>query len=132
MLLLALLAGCSGDKADSAASDTSPPDTTPVEETGETAVDTGFCAGVPLVNYYNFGEGFMTENCQGCHASTAADRYDAPEHVTFDTVEQVWGWSERILSRSAGDDASMPPAGGVSEDDRTKLEWWLLCAEEGT
>ncbi len=96
-------------------------------------VDTGpvDCEDTPTVTYNSFGEGFMTENCQGCHASTAADRYGAPEGVTFDTVKEVWFWKDRILSRSVGDDSSMPPAGGVSEDDRTKLEWWLVCAEEG-
>ena len=96
--------------------------------TGE--VDCG--ADTPAVTWETFGQGFTATYCQGCHASTAADRYGAPEGVTFDTVKEVWFWKDRILSRSVGDDSSMPPAGGVSEDDRTKLEWWLVCAEEGT
>ena len=96
-------------------------------------VDTGdFCEGVPTVSYNDFGDGFLTEFCQGCHASTAENRYGAPENVTFDTVEQAWAFSERILARAAGDDATMPPAGGVDSDDRTRLVWWLQCAEEGT
>ncbi|MCB9792315.1 MAG: hypothetical protein H6741_06270 [Alphaproteobacteria bacterium] len=94
--------------------------------------DTSYCADVPLVNYDNFGQGFITHMCQGCHASTTPNRYDAPAEVTFDTVEEVWAWQERILARSAGDDPTMPPAGGTSEDDRVKLEWWLRCAESGT
>lgn len=127
-LLLITLLGCSGKngKDDTATSsndvDTADTDTDPAD----------FCEDVPTVTYNSFGAGFMTENCQGCHASTAADRYGAPEGVTFDTVKEVWFWKDRILSRSVGDDSSMPPAGGVSEDDRTKLEWWLVCAEEGT
>lgn len=110
----------------------------PLETVGDSAAtDSGAdaedpCADIPLLNYNNFGQGFMTENCQGCHASTSAERYGAPESVTFDTVDEVWSRAERILERSAGADASMPPAGGVPEDDRAKLEWWLLCAEEGT
>ena len=85
-----------------------------------------------MVTYANFGRSFMTENCQGCHASTTADRYDAPETVIFDTVEDCWGFKERILARSTGDAPSMPPSGGVFEDDRTLLEVWLRCASEGT
>jgi hypothetical protein len=127
-LLAVVCIGC-GDKSD----DTAPQSVDTADTDTTEPVDTAnLCTDVPIVTYNNFGEGFMTENCQGCHASTAADRYGAPAGVTFDTVKEVWTWQERILSRSAGDDASMPPAGGVSEDDRTRLEWWLLCAESGT
>ena len=125
-LLLTASLGCNGksdtaEPAGAADSSTEQPDDSP-----------GLCEDVPTVTYNRFGEGFMTENCQGCHASTTADRYGAPEEVTFDTVKEVWFWKDRILSRSVGDSISMPPAGGVSEDDRTKLEWWLTCAEEGS
>lgn len=90
------------------------------------------CADVPLVNYNTFGAGFMTANCQGCHATNAPDRYGAPESVVFDTVEQVWAWSVRILELVPGDEERMPPAGGITEDDATRLRWWLECAEPGT
>ncbi|MDG1482500.1 MAG: hypothetical protein P8R54_23115 [Myxococcota bacterium] len=123
-LLLTVGLGCSS-KGDTA----QPADV--VDSSTEPVVSPGPCEDVPTVTYSSFGEGFMTENCQGCHASTAADRYGAPEGVTFDTVKEVWLWQERILARSVGDNISMPPAGGVSKDDRTKLEWWLTCAEEG-
>ena len=97
------------------------------------AIDTaGACSDVPTVTWNNFGHGFVLENCQGCHASTAPNRYSAPEEVYFDTVEDVWFWSERVLVRSAGDDPTMPPNGGVQAEERTKLEWWLVCAEHGT
>ena len=90
------------------------------------------CYDVPTVTYNNFGQGFMTENCQGCHASTTPNRYGAPDEVVFDTVEDCWDQADRVLSRSTGDAATMPPQGGVSADDRTKLEWWLTCATSGT
>ncbi len=90
------------------------------------------CADVPLVNYSTFGAGFITANCQGCHASTAPERFGAPESVVFDTVEQVWTWSSRILQLVPGDEERMPPAGGITEDDATRLRWWLECAEPGT
>lgn len=101
----------------------------------DSAVDTGEpdpCAGVPVVTYASFGEGFMLENCQGCHASTTEERYGAPESVTFDTIEEVWAWAEVILAVATGEEPAMPPQGGVHEDDRTKLEWWLGCAEPGS
>lgn len=99
---------------------------------GEGGADTGPCADVPLVNYNNFGHSFVLHTCQGCHASTAADRYGAPEDSTFDTVEQVWAQRDRVLARAAAEPPTMPPAGGSSEDDRVRLRWWLECAEEGT
>jgi uncharacterized membrane protein len=133
---LAVIAGCGGADTDSAAAAAQPPadtaagDDTAPTDTGPDATDP--CADIPLVTYNNFGNGFMTENCQGCHASTTADRYGAPESVTFDSVDEVWALAERILARAASDDATMPPAGGVSEEDRTKLGWWLQCTDAGS
>ena len=129
-MIIGMLWGCD-DKGETTSPADVPPGTTSPDTT-DTADTADPCAGVPLVTYNSFGKGFMTENCQGCHASTTSDRYGAPESSTFDTVEEVWAQADRILIRAAGDDASMPPAGGVSEDDRTRLGWWLECAEEGT
>lgn len=93
------------------------------------AADTGLCEAAPVVTYANFGEGFMTQSCQPCHASTSANRYGAPESVVFDTHEDILDQADRILARSVGDDPQMPPSGGVSEDDRYLLEVWLTCWE---
>lgn len=90
------------------------------------------CADTPVVTWNNFGASFVLHNCQGCHASTAADRHDAPESVTFDTVEEVWAQADRVLATAASAEPSMPPRGGVTDDDRQRLEWWLTCAEPGT
>lgn len=119
--VVGVLGGCKGKEADSSeASDTS-----------DTASG-DLCDAAPIVNYNNFGQGFMTENCQSCHASTTLNRYGAPEEVTFDTVEQVWSFSNRILERAAVDDPSMPPRGGTSADDHLRLRYWLLCQPSGT
>lgn len=108
---------------------------------GDTAAadDTGLCGTAPIVTWETFGAGFVTENCQTCHASTAPNRYDAPEEVTFDTVDRVWALRDRVLARvvEAVEDEDtgttlMPPMGGTSEDDRYLLEVWLSCAEAGT
>jgi uncharacterized membrane protein len=97
------------------------------DDTGSQAT----CFEAPPVNHANFGEGFLLESCQGCHASTALNRHEAPEGVSFDTVDEAWAWRGRILARVV-DSATMPPAGGVDADDRQMLSWWLDCAPEGT
>ena len=107
------LAACSGDSA-------------------ATAEDSGFCATAPVVTFESFGSGFVTENCQTCHASTAPDRHDAPAEVTFDDVAHCWEWADRILARASGAAPTMPPMGGTTDDDRYLLEVWLTCAAQGT
>ena len=118
------------------AGDSDPSRPGPEDSDPPTPIDSGdtgdFCDDVATVTYNNFGQGFMTENCQGCHASTAPNRYGAPEEVSFDAVEDCWTWVDRILARSTGDSPSMPPQGGVSDDDRIRLSWWLRCADFGT
>ena len=106
----------------------------PSDDTADTAYDTAdsVCEDAPVVTYANFGEGFLLSNCQSCHASTTTNRNGAPEGVTFDTVKEVWTWSTRILARSTGEEADMPPEGGVSEYDITLLEFWLACGIDGT
>jgi uncharacterized membrane protein len=88
-----------------------------------------FCQDVPRLEWENFGDGFMTQNCQPCHASTSAARYGAPEDTIFDTEEETLALADRVLARATGDDADMPPAGGVEDDDMLKLEIWLTCWE---
>lgn len=87
------------------------------------------CADAPVVTWSNFLEGFFIENCQTCHASTSLERYGAPVGVTFDTLEQVLALEDRILARATGDAPSMPPGGGVSDEDRLLLEISLTCWE---
>lgn len=95
---------------------------------GESAsVDTGYCADAPVLMWANFGQGFVTENCQSCHASTSESRHDAPEGVTFDTLADAVAQADRMLARATGDSPDMPPEGGVSDEDREKLEIWLRC-----
>ena len=145
MLLLTLLWACSDGPApkdtarDSADAPGHTGETGSSSHTGESdpPVDTAaaFCRDAPDITYASFGRGFMTGNCQGCHASTAENRHDAPEDYVFDTVEDCWRFASSILAVATpldGDDPSMPPLGGVTDDDRTRLMWWLLCAEPGT
>ncbi|MCA9516919.1 MAG: hypothetical protein KC635_18380 [Myxococcales bacterium] len=86
-----------------------------------------WCAEAPVLSWDNFGHGFLLENCQPCHASTAADRHDAPTTVAFDSIERVRILKAKMLRMATGDAPEMPPAGGVSEEDRALLEVWLEC-----
>lgn len=109
LLLLPLLA-CGGGEDDSAAA--------------------ALCADAPVVTWDNFGEGFLTESCQSCHAAETPDRHGAPEEVTFDTEADALAWADRILARAAADPPTMPPAGGTHADDRELLTIWLTCWED--
>lgn len=112
-LLLATLAGCGGDAADSAEDDS--------------------CVDVPDADWETFGRGFVTENCQACHASAVEGerRYGAPEDVVFDTADDVWARAGRVLARAGAEPPTMPPEGGTEADDRVRLWAWLECGAAG-
>ena len=122
MILLALIVACSQkevpeetdiidtsvEQEDTGDSDTSE-DTSINEDINEDCID------VPIVTYASFGQGFITFNCQGCHASVSVDRQGAPDSVTFDDHQQVIQWLLRIYHRTYVT-LDMPPALGVFED----------------
>ncbi|MEO0600192.1 MAG: hypothetical protein AAF211_02080 [Myxococcota bacterium] len=85
------------------------------------------CASGPVLTWSNFGQGFLIENCQACHASKSDNRQGAPESVFFDTEEDAWGLADRILARGTGESPDMPPQDGIDADDRERLELWLTC-----
>lgn len=131
-LLLLCLAACA-TPADTASVDTATDDTaTDDTAAADTAAADPLCADAVPLTWETFGEGFLLESCDVCHTESAPDRFGAPVGVSFDTVEQAWSWSGRILARSTGEDPDMPPMGGVTEDDRTRLYWWLGCGTPGT
>ena len=88
--------------------------------------DSGACD--PEVDgWANFGQGFLRQECQVCHASTAVDRHGAPPGVVFDTEADAWAHAPRILARAASDPPTMPPAGATRPEDRARLRRWLSC-----
>jgi uncharacterized membrane protein len=97
----------------------------------ESVLDSGLCAAAPVETWANFGEAFVTQSCQSCHSSTQSNRQGAPEEVTFDTADQVWALSDRVLARAAAEPPTMPPQGGTSEEDRERLRIWLSCGTPG-
>ena len=132
-----VLVGCAGKSSDPPPlpefdDATVTPDTAAQTDTADTAEPApDFCDDAPLLTWNNFGQGFIREACQGCHATDVPDRYGAPEDVVFDTVEVTWAQADRVLARATGDFPSMPPLGGTHESDRVKLEYWLVCGEPG-
>ena len=133
--ILLMVLGCGGKSSDppplpefDEATDSA--DTGADADSGEPEAD--FCDDAPNLSWNNFGQGFLTEACQGCHATAADNRYGAPDEVVFDTAEVTWAQADRILARATGDFPSMPPLGGTSATDRQKLEIWLRCSESGS
>ena len=120
--MIALLLAACGAPEEPGAVESADTGAEPAEPTGPE-----ICLDAPVTTWDNFGAGFVTQHCSACHASTTPDRHDAPADVTFDTEEQAWQWAERILARAASETPTMPPQGGVSEDDRYLLEVWLNC-----
>ena len=86
--------------------------------------DTGACVHEPALSYSNFGEAFLAKHCLGCHSSMlpAGLRNSAPVGVDFDVYSGVLTYWERIQARSVGEFASMPPGGGLTEEEKRLLE----------
>ncbi len=79
------------------------------------------------LTFDTFADGFLRNWRRSCHSSTLQGqaRYGDPEGVDFNTHEDARLWRDRILERATGDDPSMPPAGGPSEEQRALLREWL-------
>ena len=90
------------------------------------ANDSAMCHEAPT--YDAWTKGFLKSKCQGCHAETAPDRFGAPEGIFFDTYDATVERIELIRS-SILDRESMPPAGGVTDDEKLLLQWWLDCPQ---
>ena len=85
------------------------------------------CDTAADVTYAEFGESFLRQHCQGCHASTSTNRQGAPSTIYFDTVEDVWRLSADILRVTTSEIPTMPPAWTLEEHDIEMLRWWLEC-----
>jgi hypothetical protein len=98
-------------------------DTSMIEPVPADACDTSY------LTYDNFGGPFVINWCRGCHSSAIpqGQRQKAPMTVNFDTVDDVRNWAERIQTRAASTEPTMPPAGGPSEAERELLREWIQC-----
>jgi uncharacterized membrane protein len=85
------------------------------------------CADAPVLSWADAGEPLLLEHCSTCHASTATDRYGAPEGVVFDRYDDVIAHRARLLAVLESQPARMPPVMPIPEDDRLLLVSWLRC-----
>jgi uncharacterized membrane protein len=88
----------------------------------DTSCDTSY------LTYDNFGEPFMENWCRSCHSSEVPEdmRQTAPDDVNFDDLADVQAFADRIAYR-AGEQKTMPPAGGPSDEERALLVEWISC-----
>lgn len=123
---LALALGCAGrGSAGAGGADTGGSvDTAPPPHGLEGRVD---CATAPAVTWEGWAQGFFLTHCQGCHASTTPDRRGAPDGVAFDDAASTLAQRERVWVRTL-DVQDMPPAGGLTADDRALLGAYLACS----
>ncbi|NCG21493.1 MAG: hypothetical protein GWP91_20975 [Rhodobacterales bacterium] len=71
--------------------------------------------------------------CVGCHTSHLAgpDRSGAPEGIDFDTYTGAVSHAAAIDRVAGGDDWTMPPSGGVTDEERGLLRQWVACGAPG-
>lgn len=102
-------------------------------DTGSYASSIGPCDDVPVLTWENFGEGFLRENCESCHAQAAPYRSSAetppPTSIHFGDKDTALALRDQILDSAGGDTPRMPPRGGVDAEEREKLNIWLRCWE---
>jgi len=88
------------------------------------------CETSSVITYDTFGRGFLAAYCNGCHGGAVANRQGAPGSIVFDTAQGASMFADRIAVRVLDDDDElppMPPAGGVTPDDRERVRVWLTC-----
>lgn len=106
-LLLGLLSACSGSSSETA-------DTDPA------------CDTAPPVTWDGWADGFFRTYCTSCHSAEVEDRWGAPEGVDFDNEADVARYADAVQTVVI-DEPTMPPAGGVYDDDLALLEVYLRC-----
>ncbi|MFT5584699.1 MAG: hypothetical protein ACI9VR_002284 [Cognaticolwellia sp.] len=87
---------------------------------------------VPL-NYANFGEPFLERHCTGCHSTYLEGdrRFDAPPGIDLNSFQAAVTYKSRIQARVLDPESpQMPPGGGPTELELSRLQEWLDCGLE--
>lgn len=95
----------------------------------ETTIDERPCPpGGTTLSYDGFGKDFVERHCQSCHGVPSKDRKGAPSAYDFGDVEDIRRYKDRIFSRAAADNTTMPPGpDDPPAEERDKLAEWLAC-----
>jgi len=96
-------------------------------DSGTGGDDTGICGQGYDLTWDNWGSSFFATYCDSCHAASSPNRFGAPEHATFDTLEEVEAWST-VIYLMVLEDETMPLGGGVYEEDLFLLDVFLTCS----
>jgi uncharacterized membrane protein len=85
-------------------------------------------------SYATVADPFMRTWCTPCHHTEleGPDRPLGSEGVNLDTYELVISHLDRIEARALADTPTMPPGGGPSDEELTRLELWLECGSVDT
>ena len=83
-----------------------------------------YCSTAPT--YDDWTKGFLDGKCQSCHASSTPNRHNAPSDITFDGENEAIYWIEKI-EETVFFEESMPPSGGVTDDEKMLLMEWMDC-----
>lgn len=102
--------------------------TSSTEPPGDDGGDDATSCDNSYLSYDNFGEPFVANWCRSCHSSEVPHdmRQTAPDDVNFDDLDDVKAYAGRIEFR-VGEQKTMPPAGGPSDDERALLVEWIGC-----
>ncbi|MEO0602337.1 MAG: hypothetical protein AAF211_12920 [Myxococcota bacterium] len=89
---------------------------------------TNTCLREPPLDYDNTGDGLIGRHCRPCHSEFVreAQRAGAPEGIDFDDEQDVLDWAE-LIEDEAIIQQTMPPAGGMLQNERDALEEYLRC-----
>ena len=88
------------------------------------------CGDAPLITWSTLEQDFVTNYCQSCYGSKTLNRFGALTVITFDTLDQVKPYQDRLLDLVVGSEATMSPVGGINQLDLKRLIVWVTYASE--
>ena len=87
------------------------------------------CSDDPYApTYENWAEGFFLSKCLPCHGEAVQEVFGAP-NIQLASYSDVYHLRDTIR-RFVLEEQSMPPGGGLFEDEKLMLEQWLDCPQK--